>query len=116
MSNKFKLPKVTYYTDGVKKVIATTHYAGKPIRAVAVCDKDDIFDEEIGKKIAYEKLLYKFYRTKARRLFHICDSYQSLIDDMSRRMEKIYTALEESLDGYGEMCGKSSEELFEEFM
>jgi hypothetical protein len=116
MSNKFKLPRVTYYTDGVRKAIATTHYAGQVVRAVAICHEDDVFDEEVGKKVAYDKLLYKFFKIKSRRLLYICNCYQEMLEDLERKRDNVYTALDETLEGYGEICGKNSEELFDEFI
>lgn len=45
-------PNYKYYTDGVRKVVAVSTFAGKPVRGVAVCAEDDEFDLEFGKKLA----------------------------------------------------------------
>ena len=45
-------PNYKYYSDSVRKVIAVSTFAGKPVRGVAVCAEDDEFDLEFGKKLA----------------------------------------------------------------
>lgn len=40
-----------YYTSG-NKVVATSTFAGRPVRGIAKCDPEDIFSLENGKKLA----------------------------------------------------------------
>lgn len=48
-------------------VIATGTFHGKRLKAVALCSKDDVFDEEIGKKIVSSryKILEEEYKRKS---------------------------------------------------
>ena len=41
-----------YVNPDKKKVIAVSSYAGRPVRAIAICDSEDEFDLEKGKKLA----------------------------------------------------------------
>ena len=40
-----------YYTSG-NKVVATSTFAGRPVRGIAKCDPEDTFSLENGKKLA----------------------------------------------------------------
>lgn len=49
-----------------KAIIATCLYKGKRLRAVTICKKEDVYDEEFGKILVELKLLRKktLYRLK----------------------------------------------------
>ena len=45
--------KYHFYTQPAKnKVICVSHFAGKPVRGVAICSEHDEFNEETGRKLA----------------------------------------------------------------
>ena len=51
MRKFFPLEKYKYYING-NKVIAVSTYAGRHVRGVAICNPNDEFDLETGKKLA----------------------------------------------------------------
>ena len=53
-----------YYNEDKHSVVCTTVYKCKTIRAIAKCDPEDMFNLEVGKKIAYLRCKYKFARKK----------------------------------------------------
>lgn len=54
-----------YYSESTRSVICTTYYKGKLIKAAAKCDPADTFDMETGKKLAYLRCRYKFFKKKS---------------------------------------------------
>lgn len=59
----YPIEKYKFYTtktkDGRMKTIATSTYAGKTVRGVAICDHEDTYNEEVGKKIAAARCAVK---------------------------------------------------------
>jgi len=50
--DKYKFYVATTVTGEPYKVVAVSSYAGRPVRGVAKCARDDKFDLETGKKLA----------------------------------------------------------------
>ena len=65
MKNKYKFYKF-HIDEKNKKVIAITHYAGRVIRGIAKCAPEDIFNLELGKRIAVARAEEKVAKAKAR--------------------------------------------------
>ena len=69
----------TKNSDGqtVKKVIAISTYAGKPVRGVAICSVHDEFDLEKGKKLAAARCNAKVaklrYKNSSAQLDRMCE-------------------------------------------
>lgn len=63
MSDPYKY----YYSEEKGKVICVSHYAGKPVRGVAVCSPSDTFDLETGKKLAKLRCDVKVAALRAKR-------------------------------------------------
>lgn len=63
IDNKYHI----YQDKTNNKVICTTFYKGKTIRATAQCNPEDTFNFEIGKKLAYLRCKQKFLKKKAER-------------------------------------------------
>ena len=112
---EFRLPKVKFYTDGAKEVIATVKFNGKLLRAVAKCNPDDKFDEEVGKNIAYNRVLDKFFREKYRYLCEEADDFREMSRYISDRLGKTVRGIDETLEGYSLHCGVSVSELVDRF-
>ena len=53
--------------DGSKEVIAVSSYAGKKVKAKAVCSPHDEFDEEIGKKLSRLRCALKIEKKRLNR-------------------------------------------------
>ena len=53
--------------DGVKEVIAVSHYRGRPVRGIAKCNPEDNFDEEVGKQLAEARCNQKIAAKKLKR-------------------------------------------------
>ena len=56
MKDPYPIEKYRYYFTKTKagnpKIIATSTYAGRTVRGVAICGDGDSYDEETGKKLA----------------------------------------------------------------
>lgn len=98
----------TKNSDGqkVKKVIAISTYAGKPVRGVAICSVHDEFDLEKGKRLAAarcnEKVAKLRYKNSSAQLDYAC----SLVGSINKyHMSKI----KYNMDAYGELEKAHSE-------
>ena len=112
---EFRLPKVKFYSDGKKEVIATVKFNGALIRAVAKCNPADIFDEEVGKNIAYKRVLDKFFRKKYKYLCEEADDFREMSRYISDRLGKTVRGIDETLNGYSKYCGITVDELVDKF-
>lgn len=65
MEKKYKFYQF-YVNEKKGEVIAVTHYAGRTIKATAKCHPDDVFDLEMGKKVAVAKAEIKVAKAKRR--------------------------------------------------
>ena len=108
---KYRLPKIKYYSDDKGKTIAVTSYAGKTLRATAKCAEGDTYDAELGKTIATDKLMEKFYTAKIYRLADIVNYYDEIIYELRRKQDKIFEAYNDTLDAYENYF---DEEFFDE--
>ena len=89
MNNMFEYPFEKYhFYVGPNKVIATSTYAGKTVRGVAKCSKDDIFDIEKGKQLAAarcakriaDKRMNRAYAARERAYHEVAKAYAKLKD------------------------------------
>lgn len=108
-----KEPNYKYYTDGVRKVVAVSTFAGKPVRGVAVCAEDDEFDLEFGKKLAKARCDVAVAKKRVNRAYDKYDEalearraanarYEDMLEyvwDAKEAEFKYVTALEELLKG-----------------
>jgi DNA-binding FadR family transcriptional regulator len=62
-----KNPKYSFYTDGAKKIIAISTYAGKIVRGVAKCDPNDEYDPELGRELAAARCALKIAQKRVER-------------------------------------------------
>lgn len=101
----FPLEKYKFYvaknvlTGEPYKVIATSSYAGKTVRGVSKCAKDDVFDMEKGKKLAAARCNLKIAEKRARRANR--ELHQALSDMVdanirATEMENYYNDSEEA--------------------
>jgi len=112
---EFRLPKVKFYTDGEKEVVATVKFNGKLLRAVAKCNPVDKFDEKVGKNVAYNRVLDKFFREKYRFLCDEADNYREIERIISEKVGRTVRGIDETLEGYSLYCGVSVSELVDRF-
>ena len=98
--------KYHFYVQPAKnKVVCVAHFAGKPVRGVAVCSEKDTFDLETGKAVAQAycdlamaKLRVK-YREKERRELEI--AYEKILKKLSAadmRESEAYMILHDAQD------------------
>ena len=96
--------KYHFYVQPAKnKVVCVAHFAGKPVRGVAVCSEKDTFDLETGKAVAQAycdlamaELRVK-YREKERQVLE--DAYQRALKKLSAadmRESEAYMMLHEA--------------------
>ncbi len=65
----YPIEKYRYFTNG-NKVIAVSTYAGKTVRGVAICDKEDTFDFEKGKQLAAARCAVKVAEKRLNRAYN----------------------------------------------
>ena len=98
----YPLDKYKFITAG-NRVIAITTYAGKRVRGVAVCSKDDNFSLEKGKELAAArcalKVAQKRYKRASRKLGeaeNACANADSYYDRMICYYEDSFNEVDEA--------------------
>ena len=98
----YPLEKYRYYFAG-NKVIATSTYAGRTVRGVALCAPEDEFNEAIGKELAAarcnEKIAAKRYARAIDKYAEACalrDAAIAHVDAMKDYMNDSFLAMNEA--------------------
>lgn len=68
----FPIEKYKFYEfvrNGQKYVAAVSTYAGRFVRATAICSEDDTYDFKIGKKLAAARCDFKVRQKRVKRAF-----------------------------------------------
>ena len=99
--------------DGSKEIIAVSSYAGKTVKAKAVCDPVDEFDEEKGKKLAKLRCDIKIENKRLKRAIKQKSDLLNLEADIEKLLIKNSTYLTDTFDAI-EKNKKELEELLEE--
>lgn len=73
-------------------VTATTMYAGNLISATAKCDPSDIFDEEVGKKLAEKRLECKVAKKRERYYTNLMNARYNQFFEISKDLARICKA------------------------
>ena len=107
--NKYLESKKKYYTfyilENKKTIIATCRFAGRTIRAQAVCHPGDIFDIEIGKKVAMTKCERKCAKIRLSNAINKLARAIADKDDAIERVAKYKTIYEKAIRDYEEIGG-----------
>ena len=82
------MARYTFYKHE-NEIICVSHYAGKPVRAVAKCAPQDEFDEETGKSIAKLRVDVKVAEKRFKRLAAERKHLGDMIDDLYEKYYKI---------------------------
>lgn len=101
--------------DGRQKVVAITRHRGKTVRAVAICQPEDTFDETFGRRVAKLKLEMKLtdlrYKSASKEYDELMECKNELcdmLDEVEARME--------NTDDYLIMLDDEREGLVDEYM
>lgn len=87
--------------------ININNYTYIDITAKAICSKDDEFDVEIGKRIARERLLEKFYKIRLDYLRCIGDELSRQIDCVEDQMNYTWVRLDKFIKTNKETLDKN---------
>lgn len=98
----FPLEKYRYFTNGEDTVIAEQTFAGRKFRGKAICDSQDEFDLEKGKKLAALRCNLK-----------ICEKRLKLAKKDYENVKKYTEAFMESLEEQEQYLLVASEEYIE---
>ena len=90
------------------KVICVSSYAKKPVRGVAKCNPNDVFDEEKGRRLAQLRCDYKVAQKRFYRLFN--DVKQRATEELIKAQER-YKFVANLATEAQERCIKLAEEL-----
>lgn len=96
----FPIEKYHFYYDGDRKIIAVSTYAGKTVRGIAICHKDDEFDLEKGKKLAAARCAIKIAKKRVNRA---CDKVEEAWEAASRADKNLTKAQRYSEDAEWEL-------------
>lgn len=88
--NKRPYNNYKYYTQG-NKIHAVSSFGGKPVRATATCHENDIYDYNIGCKVAAKKCNVKV-ATKRQR--HAEERYNDAMNTYLKAYAEYVAALE----------------------
>lgn len=77
-----------YYNEDKRSIVCTTVYKGQTIRATAKCAPEDVFDLEVGKKIAYLRCKQKFARKKLIHARAVCRESFNTYEKSKRNLDK----------------------------
>lgn len=107
---KFLQDKFKYYTfyvlEDKKTVIATCRFAGRTIRATAVCHPNDEFDVNIGQRVAMLKCERKCAKIRLNNAINKLTSAIADRDDATERIKKYEEVYARTLRKYEELGGK----------
>lgn len=78
-----------YYNEESKTIVCATLYKGQPVRGIAKCDPDDVFDIDLGKKLSYLRCVQKFAQKK---LKHAQNVKQKAFDVVVKSRYSLYKA------------------------
>lgn len=73
------------FTDGKGKVIVVSHYAGKPVRGVAKCHKNDSYNEDVGITLATARCDAKIAAKRVKRAKEKLDEAKKRADKRNRK-------------------------------
>lgn len=96
------VPKYKYYTDD-KRVVAVSTYAKKNVRGVAVCNDDDVFDFDFGKKLAKIRCDRKINEKRLKYLNDRVEKFNALIDYFVCDRDNIINLINDTFDTIHEL-------------
>ena len=97
MENKYKFYKF-YVNEDKGEVIAVTRYGGRAIKGIAKCSPEDIFNLELGKRIAVARAERKVAKAKLRNAsVKYCEA-AAAADAAVKRYEKMKQYYIDSVD------------------
>ena len=91
--------RYNYYFNG-NKIICVSKYAGKPVRAVAICSDEDEYDEVYGKDLARARVDLKIAEKKLKRSDEMKKYLEFLIEDLNSAYEEECLWNEQKKDEY----------------
>lgn len=80
--------KIHTKRNGKKEVVAISSYAGKTVKAKAICSPEDTYDEELGKEIARLRCAVKIDEKRARRAKKEKDALLRAEAELARKLLK----------------------------
>lgn len=107
----YPIEKYKFYVSH-NKVIAITTYAGRTVRGVAKCHPEDMFDLEVGKKIAAARCAKKVAKKRLKRADEMYKNAEmdyflaaDHLHDMNHYFEAAHDALEIANKTLDELVG-----------
>lgn len=111
----FPISKYKFYTDGEKKVIAVSSYAGQTVRGTAICHDDDKFDLEKGKQIAAARCAKRIAKKRINRAFDKVEQAWSASVEADMRLNKMQQYQRDAEKAYDEAIRHLNKVLEESF-
>lgn len=87
----FPIEKYKFYEfvrNGQKYVAAVSTYAGRFVRATAICSEDDTYDIEKGKKLAAARCDFKVRQKRVKRAFAKRHEASMKLEEARKEFEK----------------------------
>ena len=89
--------KIHTKRNGKREIVAVSSYAGKTVKAKAVCNPDDNYNEEIGKEIARLRCAIKIDEKRAKRAKKEKDTLFKAEAELAKKLLKNSTYVTESI-------------------
>lgn len=83
--------------DGRKKIIAISTYAGKTVRGVAICDKNDEFSMNKGKELAAARCALKIAEKRVQRAIAKTDEAENMLYEARNYLDRMDDYLNDSV-------------------
>lgn len=99
-----------FYKNG-NKTICVSHFAGKPVRGVAICAADDEHDDTIGEDLARLRCDIKIAEKRRK---HAYDCVREAKGELDNAIIKYTKYLDYAADAYDELT--DLEQAYEEMM
>lgn len=87
-----------YYSDSKKRVYCVSTYAGRTVRACAVCSPHDTFNEEAGQALAKARVDTKIAEKRVKRAQAKYAYACELLKDAMSYVDKMQSYLNDSLE------------------
>lgn len=92
--------RYVYYSNGVDKIIAVSHYAGRTVRGIAKCNPADKFDVEKGKQLAHKRCEIKIHSKRLKRANEEYEKAVKQFHEANERLHKMSSYVSDSYEAW----------------
>ena len=101
--------KIYINKKGQKVVLCLTKYNGKTIRGKAICHPEDIFDENLGKTIAYTRAETEYLSRRVKDIYKYKKFLAQEMEELQNKCVRVDKALNEVCEKYVNLVQQGNE-------